>query len=124
MDCSPPDSSVHEIFQVRILAWVVFLSPEDPPDPEMKAVSPALQADSLPTESSGRTKPLHLWCIVTAALKTNMRAKSLPVLPPSLYQQCVPDPTPSGQKETKDGPDGHVGRLRTPLLAGVLMSSS
>ena len=26
MDCSPPDSSVHEIFQVRVLDWVVILS--------------------------------------------------------------------------------------------------
>ena len=23
MDCNPPDSSVHEIFQARILEWVV-----------------------------------------------------------------------------------------------------
>ena len=26
MDCSPPDSSVHEIFQVRILEWVTMPS--------------------------------------------------------------------------------------------------
>ena len=26
MDCSPPDSSVHGIFQARILEWVAMLS--------------------------------------------------------------------------------------------------
>ena len=43
MDCSLPDSSVHGILQARML----FLTPEDLPDPGIKPGSPALQADSL-----------------------------------------------------------------------------
>ena len=42
----------------RTLEWVAYPSPEDLPDPEIEPVSPALQADSLPTELSG--KPRHL----------------------------------------------------------------
>ena len=53
MDCSLPDSSVCGIFQARILEWVEipflsFPSPGDLPNPEIKPVSPALLADSLP----------------------------------------------------------------------------
>ena len=37
----------------RILEWVAYPSPADLPDPGIKPGSPALQADSLPTELSG-----------------------------------------------------------------------
>ena len=50
MDYSPPDSSVQEILQVRILEWVACPPPGDLLDPGMEPVSPrspALQADSL-----------------------------------------------------------------------------
>ena len=50
MDCSLTDSSLHGILQARILEWVAFPSPEDLPDPGIEPGSPALQADSLPTE--------------------------------------------------------------------------
>ena len=50
MDCSPPESSVHGIFQARILEWIAFPSPGELPDPGIKLRSPALQADSLPFE--------------------------------------------------------------------------
>ena len=61
MDYGPPDSSVHEILQTRIREWVVgkpLLSPRDLPNPGVKPRSPALQADSLPSEPPG--KPLAL----------------------------------------------------------------
>ena len=41
MDYSPPDSSVHGIFQARILEWLPFPSPGDLPDPGIKPGSPA-----------------------------------------------------------------------------------
>ena len=47
---SLPGSSVHGIFQARILEWVAFPLPRDLPDPGIEPVSlasPALQADSL-----------------------------------------------------------------------------
>ena len=47
-----PGSSVHGILQVRFLEWLPFPSPGGLPDPGIKPGSPALQADSLPTEES------------------------------------------------------------------------
>ena len=48
--CDPMDYIVHGILQARILEWVAFSSPEDLPNPGIEPRSPALQADSLPTE--------------------------------------------------------------------------
>ena len=50
MDSSPPGSSVHGIFQARILEWVAISSTWDLPNPWIKPVSCHLlhcQADSL-----------------------------------------------------------------------------
>ena len=44
----PPGSSVYGILQARTLEWAAIFSPGDLPDPGIKPVSPALQADSLP----------------------------------------------------------------------------
>ena len=57
------DYTVRGILQVRILEWVAVpfsrgsSQPRDLPNPGIKPRSPALQADSLPTELSG--KPLY-----------------------------------------------------------------
>ena len=68
MDCSPPGSSVHGIFQARILERIAFpflggewsglpfSSPRDFPDQGIESGSPAFQADSLLSEPPG--KPL------------------------------------------------------------------
>jgi len=56
MDCSLPGSSVHRIFQARILEWVAVPSPGDLPNPGIKPRSPAWQADSFP-ESEPPGKP-------------------------------------------------------------------
>ena len=42
------DSSVHDIFQARILEWVAIPSPADVPDSGIEPRSSTLQADSLP----------------------------------------------------------------------------
>ena len=39
MDCSPPGSSVHRIFQARILEWVQSSPPRDLPDPGIEPAS-------------------------------------------------------------------------------------
>ena len=63
MDCSPPGSSVHGIFQARILEGLPFPPPGDLPNPGIEPGFPALQADSLPTELQG--KPIQkIWCIL------------------------------------------------------------
>ena len=54
MDCSLPGSSVHGILQARILEWVAILFSRDPPDPGSEPMSPALQANSLPSEPPGK----------------------------------------------------------------------
>ena len=53
MDCSLPESSVHEIFQARILNGLPFPSPGDLPDPVLEPRFPAFQADSLPLSHQG-----------------------------------------------------------------------
>jgi len=53
IDCSLPGSSVHGILQQEYWSGLPFPSPGDLPDPEIKPRSPALQADSLPTELQG-----------------------------------------------------------------------
>ena len=53
MDSRLPGFSVHGIFQARILEWLPFPSPGDLPNPGIKPRSPALQADSLPSEPPG-----------------------------------------------------------------------
>ena len=53
MDCSPSSSSVHGILQARILEWVAISFSRGSSPSRIELRSPALQADSLPTELSG-----------------------------------------------------------------------
>ena len=53
-DCSPPGSSVHGMFQARILEWAACPPPGDLPHPGIKPRSPSLQVDSLPAEPPGK----------------------------------------------------------------------
>ena len=57
LDCSLPGSSVYGTFQAGILKWVAIPSSWGPSWPQLEPASPlapALQADSLPTEPSGK----------------------------------------------------------------------
>ena len=62
---SLPGSSVHGIFQARILEWVAISFSRDFPDPGIEPRSPALQADSLPSEPPG--KPQYYICVCMCA---------------------------------------------------------
>ena len=53
MNYSLPGSSVHGILQARILEYVAIPFSRDLPDPGIEPGSPALQADSLPSEPPG-----------------------------------------------------------------------
>ena len=44
---------LHGIFQERVLEWVAISFSRDLPDPGIETGSPALQADSLPSEPLG-----------------------------------------------------------------------
>ena len=60
MDYSPPGSSVPGILQARMLEWAATPfsgAPRNLPDPGIEPRSPALQADSLPSEPSGKSLP-------------------------------------------------------------------
>ena len=50
MDCCPPWSFVHGVFQARLLKWVAISFSGGLPDPGIKPGSPALQDDALPSE--------------------------------------------------------------------------
>ena len=67
MDCNPPGSSVHGILQARIREWLPCLPPEDLPYPGIKPVSPALQADSLPSEPPGQAWSGQMWIATPAS---------------------------------------------------------
>ena len=56
MDYSPPGSSVHGILLAKILEWVAISFSRGSSPPRDRTGSPALQADSLPSEPPG--KPL------------------------------------------------------------------
>ena len=53
IDSNLPGSSVHGILQERILEWVAFPFSRGLPDPGIEPGSPALQANSLPSEPPG-----------------------------------------------------------------------
>ena len=46
MDCSLSGSSIHGIFQSRVLEWIAISFSRDLPDPGIEPGSPALQADA------------------------------------------------------------------------------
>ena len=52
MDYSQPGSSIHGILQARV-EWVAMPFSKGSPDLGIKPTSPALQADSLPSETPG-----------------------------------------------------------------------
>ena len=54
MDCSPPGSSIHSIFQEESWNGLSFPSPGSLPDPGIEPGSPTLQADALPSEPPGK----------------------------------------------------------------------
>ena len=53
--CDPMDDTVRGILQARILEWVAFPFSKGSSQPR----SPALQVDSLPTESQGKLNGNH-----------------------------------------------------------------
>ena len=59
MHCSLPGSSVQGILQARILEWVAISFSRGSSRPGNRTGSPALQADSLPTDLQG--KPLSTY---------------------------------------------------------------
>ena len=59
---SLPGSSIHEILQARILEWVSIPFSRDLPNPGINPGTPALQADSLPSEPPRKSLFLYYTC--------------------------------------------------------------
>ena len=59
MDCSLLGSSVHGIFEARVLEWIAISFSRGSSDVGMEPGSPALQADALPSEVPGKSKCLN-----------------------------------------------------------------
>ena len=55
MDYSPPGSSIHEIFQARILEWVAISFFRDLPDSGIEPMSPASASGFFTTEPQGKS---------------------------------------------------------------------
>ena len=82
-----------DFFRQEYWSGLPFLSPEDLPNPGMEARSPALQADSLPSEPPGK----QVYCIllqppIGASLAAQM-VRNLPVMQETRLPSL-------GQKET------------------------
>ena len=60
MDSSLPGSSIHGIFQARVLEWVVISFSKRSSQPRDQTQSPTLQADALPSEPPGRRQKKSL----------------------------------------------------------------
>ena len=57
MDCSLSGSSVHGIFQTRVLEWIAISFSRGSSQPRNRTGSPALQADALLSEPPGMNMP-------------------------------------------------------------------
>ena len=106
---SLPGSSLHGILQAGILEWVALPCPSSRnlPNPGIKPWSPALQADSLPSEPPG--KPISM--AVCAKL-----LQSCPTL-------CNPmDYSPSVSSVHRDSPSKNTGMGCHALLHGIFLT--
>ena len=79
MDCSPPGSSVHEIFQASILEWVATSFPGDLPDPGMEPVSPVLAGGFFTTEPHGKAYQAARASLVAQLVKNPAAMQQTPV---------------------------------------------
>ena len=89
MDCRPPGSSVHRIFQARILEQIASYS-KDPPNPGTKLTSPAYlrhwQVDSLPLSHSicdfCHQQKLQAFCTILQLMQAPPRSQDV------IYAHC------------------------------------
>ena len=73
MDYSFPVSSVHGIFQARILEWLPFPSPGDLPNPGIKLVSPELSGGFFTAELPRKLTIEYCCCSVASVVSDSVR---------------------------------------------------
>ena len=80
MDCSLSVSSIHGIFQARVLEWIAISFSRGSSRPGIETRSPTLQADALPSEPPGNaTKGLdgHLFFPPQTCTSSHLLSHSL-----------------------------------------------
>ena len=92
IDGSLPGSSVHGIFQARVLEWIAISFSGDLPNPGIEPGSPALQADALPSEPPGKPTITQGWvkrksCSPGLVPLSSISLLVLPLLMHTCYKQ-------------------------------------
>ena len=88
VDCSSPGSSVHGIFQARILEWLPFPPPGALPDPKVEPRSPALAGSLFTAEAPGKPRGTQL-CIISLLLLWEPQSRPPhPPTPPLSWVAC------------------------------------
>ena len=85
MDCSPPGSSVHGVFQARILKWVAISFSRGSSWPRIEPMSAALAGKFFTTESPGKPQ------VYLKSLHFSVFTASNPGLPPTSLNQMLQD---------------------------------
>ena len=135
------------IFQARILEWVAHPFSRGSSQPGIKPRSPALQADSLPSESPGKPKKMCMqikpqitsqyplgacksldWCDLTAPSLSRLPTYAEAIHPQTLYSLPKNISTPSNSlhpmatiPSKSKSPETFVGFLQCPLLVSQLL---
>ena len=104
MDCSPPDSSVHEILQVRVLEWVAMLSSQGSDQPTDWTQVSCIAGRLFTAESPGKSQcwhvvgARHMWAVVIIIFSCCWSLSPAPspsILPPPPPPSPLLPPSPA-----------------------------
>ena len=113
VDCSPPGSSIHGIFQARIFEWVAISFSRDLPEPGIEPWSPTVQADASLSEPPGKPHRYSQNLLRDPALPFRERSSS------SISQSTGPSsPTRKTSQDTNPAPPS--GETPQPRGATIL----
>ena len=92
MDSSVPGSSDHRILQARILECICHSFPSlgDLPDPGIEPKSPAVQADSLPSELPGKPPVYYYLLLLLGWMKHKLESRFLGEISITSDTQMIP----------------------------------
>ena len=88
MHCCSPGFSDHGTLQARILGGLLFPSPGNLSSPGIELASPALQAESLPTELPGKPFYLHTIGQTSYMAEPKLKEKRIAFSQDRSWQEC------------------------------------